>query len=55
MSDADGASEPEVCAGEQDAEVAAAIVDLQMQQVAYEASLGTTAQVIQPSLRDFLR
>jgi flagellar hook-associated protein 3 FlgL len=31
------------------------IVDLQMQQVAYQASLGATARVMQPSLLDFLR
>jgi flagellar hook-associated protein 3 FlgL len=36
-------------------DVASAIVDLQMQQVAYQASLGATARVIQPSLLDFLR
>lgn len=31
------------------------IVDLQLQQVAYQAALGATARVIQPSLLDFLR
>ena len=31
------------------------IVDLQMQQVAYQAALGATAKVIQPTLMDFLR
>jgi flagellar hook-associated protein 3 FlgL len=31
-----------------------ATMDLQMQQVAYQASLGATARVIQPSLLDFL-
>jgi flagellar hook-associated protein 3 FlgL len=31
------------------------IVDLQMQQMAYQASLGATARVMQPSLLDFLR
>lgn len=31
------------------------IVDLQLQQVAYQAALGATAKVIQPSLLDFLR
>jgi flagellar hook-associated protein 3 FlgL len=36
-------------------DVASAIVDLQMQQVAYQASLGATSRVIQPSLVDFLR
>lgn len=41
--------------GIEDVDVASAIVDLQMQQVAYQASLGATAKVIQPSLLDFLR
>ena len=36
-------------------DIASAIVDLQMQEVAYQASLGATARVIQPSLIDFLR
>ncbi|MGZ4505291.1 MAG: flagellar hook-associated protein FlgL [Nocardioidaceae bacterium] len=36
-------------------DIASAITDLQMQQVAYQASLGATARVIQPSLLDFLR
>ena len=31
------------------------IVDLQMQQVAYQAALGATSKVMQPSLLDFLR
>jgi flagellar hook-associated protein 3 FlgL len=33
----------------------ATMVDLQLQQVAYQAALGATAKVIQPSLADFLR
>jgi len=33
----------------------AATVDLQMQEVAYQAALGATARAIQPSLVDFLR
>lgn len=33
----------------------ATIVQLQMQEVAYEAALGATARVLQPSLLDFLR
>jgi flagellar hook-associated protein 3 FlgL len=33
----------------------ATIVEMQMQQVAYQASLGATARVIQPTLLDFLR
>jgi flagellar hook-associated protein 3 FlgL len=36
-------------------DVAKAIMDLQMQEVAYQAALGATARVIQPSLIDFLR
>ena len=36
-------------------DIASAITDLQMQQVSYQASLGATARVIQPSLLDFLR
>ncbi|MGZ4494295.1 MAG: flagellar hook-associated protein FlgL [Nocardioides sp.] len=36
-------------------DVAKAIVDVQMQQVAYQSALGATAKVIQPSLLDFLR
>ncbi|MFP5346537.1 MAG: flagellar hook-associated protein FlgL [Actinomycetes bacterium] len=31
------------------------VMDLQLQQVAYQASLGATARVIQPTLMDFLR
>jgi flagellar hook-associated protein 3 FlgL len=33
----------------------ATIVELQMQEVAYQAALGATARAIQPSLMDFLR
>jgi hypothetical protein len=33
----------------------AAMVDLQLQEVAYQAALGATAQALQPSLMDFLR
>ena len=36
-------------------DIAKAVVDLQMQEVAYQAALGATARVIQPSLLDFLR
>lgn len=36
-------------------DIAATVVDLQMQEVAYQAALGATARVIQPSLMDFLR
>ena len=33
----------------------ATIVQLQSQEVAYQAALGATAKVLQPSLMDFLR
>lgn len=36
-------------------DIAKAIVDLQMQEVAHQAALGATARVLQPSLMDFLR
>ncbi|HEY1134517.1 MAG TPA: hypothetical protein VGE77_08055 [Nocardioides sp.] len=36
-------------------DIAATVVDLQMQEVAYQAALGAAARVIQPSLMDFLR
>ncbi len=36
-------------------DIAKAIVNLQMQEVAYQAALGATARVLQPSLMDFLR
>ncbi len=36
-------------------DMAKAMVDLQLQEVAYQASLATTARVLQPSLIDFLR
>ena len=36
-------------------DLAKTIVDLQLQEVAYQAALGATARVIQPSLADFLR
>ena len=39
----------------ENADLPKTVVDLQMQQVAYQASLGATARVIQPSLLDFLR
>jgi flagellar hook-associated protein 3 FlgL len=31
------------------------MVDLQLQEVAYQAALASTARVLQPSLVDFLR
>jgi flagellar hook-associated protein 3 FlgL len=36
-------------------DIAKATMDLQLQEVAYQASLATTARVLQPSLLDFLR
>jgi flagellar hook-associated protein 3 FlgL len=36
-------------------DIAKAVVDLQLQEVAYQAALGATARVMQPSLLDFLR
>jgi flagellar hook-associated protein 3 FlgL len=36
-------------------DIAKAVVDLQLQEVAYKAALGATARVMQPSLLDFLR
>ncbi len=36
-------------------DVGKAVLDLQMQQVAYQATLGATARVLQPSLMDFLK
>jgi flagellar hook-associated protein 3 FlgL len=39
----------------EDVDLPATIVDLQLQEVAYQAALGATARVLQPSLLDFLR
>jgi flagellar hook-associated protein 3 FlgL len=39
----------------EDVDYAKALIDLQAQQFAYQASLSVTAKVIQPSLLDFLR
>ncbi|MEO5710005.1 MAG: hypothetical protein ABIQ59_09290 [Nocardioidaceae bacterium] len=36
-------------------DIASATVDLPMQEVAYQAALGATPLVLQPSLLDFLR
>ena len=41
--------------GVEDADIAQAAVDMQVQQTAYEVLLATAAKVIQPSLMDFLR
>jgi flagellar hook-associated protein 3 FlgL len=39
----------------EDADLAASIIELQMQEVAYKAALGATSRVLQPTLMDFLR
>lgn len=39
----------------EDIDLAATLVDIQSQEVAYKAALGATARVLQPSLMDFLR
>jgi flagellar hook-associated protein 3 FlgL len=39
----------------ENADIAKATVDLQLQEVAYQAALSATARVMQPSLLDFLR
>lgn len=39
----------------EDVDIAETIVQLQSQEVAYQAALGATARVLQPSLMDFLR
>jgi flagellar hook-associated protein 3 FlgL len=39
----------------EDVDLPKTITDLQMQQVAYQAALGATAKVVQPSLVDFLQ
>ena len=39
----------------EDVDIASATMDLQMQEVSYQASLAATARVIQPSLVDFLK
>jgi flagellar hook-associated protein 3 FlgL len=39
----------------ENADLPKTVVDLQMQEVAYQAALGATARVMQPSLLDFLR
>ncbi|WP_231384265.1 flagellar hook-associated protein FlgL [Cellulomonas sp. URHD0024] len=41
--------------GVEDIDLAKTIMELQMQQVAYQGALGAAAKVIQPSLQDFLR
>lgn len=39
----------------EDVDLAATIVELQMQEVAYQGALGATSRVLQPTLMDFLR
>ena len=39
----------------EDTDIASAVTELQMQQTAYQAALATGAQILQPSLIDFLR
>ena len=39
----------------EDADLAASIIELQMQESAYKAALGATGRVLQPTLMDFLR
>ena len=39
----------------EDADIAQVMVQLQSQQVAYQAALAATARAIQPSLTDFLK
>jgi flagellar hook-associated protein 3 FlgL len=41
--------------GEEDIDLPHTIMDLQMQQMAYQTALGATAKALQPSLLDFLR
>lgn len=42
-------------AGIEDVDLAKAILDLQLQEVAYKSALAVTARVLQPTLMDFLR
>ena len=41
--------------GIEDIDLAETIMELQMQEVAYQGALGATARVLQPTLMDFLR
>jgi flagellar hook-associated protein 3 FlgL len=41
--------------GIEDIDLPKAMMDLQMQQIAYQAALSATAKAIQPSLLDFLK
>jgi flagellar hook-associated protein 3 FlgL len=53
--DTDGITLKQSLSQVEDADLAQVTLELQMQQVAYQAALQTTAKVIQPSLVDFLR
>jgi flagellar hook-associated protein 3 FlgL len=53
--DTDGITLKQSLSQVEDADLAQVTLELQMQQVAYQAALSTTAKVIQPSLVDFLR
>jgi flagellar hook-associated protein 3 FlgL len=39
----------------EDVDLAGTIMEVQMQEVAYQAALGATSRVLQPTLMDFLR
>ena len=41
--------------GVEDIDLAQTLIELQMQEVAYQAALGATARVLQPSLLDYLK
>jgi flagellar hook-associated protein 3 FlgL len=53
--DTDGITLKQSLSQVEDADLAQVTLELQMQEVAYQAALSTTARVIQPSLVDFLR
>jgi flagellar hook-associated protein 3 FlgL len=53
--DTDGITLKQSLSQVEDADLAQVTLELQMQQVAYQAALNATAKVIQPSLVDFLR
>jgi flagellar hook-associated protein 3 FlgL len=53
--DTDGITLKQSLSQVEDADLAQVTLELQMQQVAYQAALQATAKVIQPSLVDFLR
>jgi flagellar hook-associated protein 3 FlgL len=53
--DMDGVTLKQSLSQVEDVDLAQVTLELQMQQVAYQASLSATAKVIQPSLADFLK